>query len=124
MDPIEYIKKNWGDYGARLTFEELKVESGIMLLLRKTCSTLAIEDLANYTQRMASILNVKRTISGCEQPVLDRKGWINSIIEDPSNLQLEKWIFAFLFARSNYKKFVSQLKHPDETFEENFMRNH
>lgn len=104
--------------------EELNVEISTMLLLRKSCTKMALDDLAIYTASMASILNVKSTILGCESPVLDRNDWIQSIIENPSDLQIQKWIFAWLFVRSNYKKLVSQLKPPDEKFEERFLEHH
>lgn len=70
---------------------------------------------------MAAILDVKRTVEGGQNPVLDRNTWIQSLVEDPSELQLQKWIFVWMYVRSNFKKMVTTLKHPDEIFEEKFM---
>ena len=124
LNPIEYIKKTRGALVSHMSIEELQVEASTMLLLRKSCTNMAVEDLSIYTSTMASILDVKCDLLGCEAPVLDRKEWIQSIIEQPSNLQIQKWIFAWMFARANYKKFVVNLKHPDEIFEERFMNNY
>ena len=77
---------------------------------------MANDDLSLYTGSMANILNVKRDLLGSEAPVFDQNGWNQSLLMDPSNLQIQKWIFAWMFVRSNYKKLMSTLKDPDENF--------
>jgi len=95
-----------------------------MMLLRTACSKLAMEDLSRYTTMMAFILGVKKLVLACESPVYDRNDWIKSLQDDPSNIQIQKWIFAWLYVRSNYKKLVCQLKDPEESFEERFLEKH
>ena len=109
---------------SHMSIEQLQVEASTMLLLRKSCTNMAVEDLSVYTSTIASILDVKRNLLGCEAPVLDRKDWIQSISEQPSDLQIQKWIFAWMFARANYKKFVVNWKHPNEIFEERSMNTY
>ena len=41
---------------------------------------------------------------------------------EPSDLQIQKWIFAWLFVRSNYKHIGFNLKLPEELFENNVLR--
>jgi len=119
--PSDHIKRIMENKGNHLSDEELKIEGHNMVLLRTACTKMANEDLSIYTINIAQILNVKKMENGCESPVRDKKDWIKSIIDDPSNLQLQKWIFAWLYVRSNYKKLVCNLKQPDNSFEERFM---
>ena len=107
-----------------MSSEELRAESATMVWLRKSCTNLANEDLSLYTSTMASILNVRQNLLGCESPVLNRDDWIKSIVDNPSDLSIQKWIFAWMYVRSNYKKLVSQVKSPDENFEDQFMEKH
>ena len=124
LEPEQYIRKTWGDRVAKLSNDEIRVEAATMVLLRKACSQMAFEDLSMYTSTMASILNVKRNILGCDSPVLDRKDWVQSLLDDSSSLQIQKWLFAWMYVRSNYKKMIAHLKHPDERFEQRFMEKH
>jgi hypothetical protein len=121
---IEYMKKYWGDTVQQMSHEELKMEASTMVLLQQNCSKLATEDLSSYTVMMATILDVRRSILGCESQVLDRNDWIESLVENHSNLQIQKWLFAWMFVRSNYKKLVSNFKQPEEKFEELFLEKH
>lgn len=122
-NPLEYIKKNWGNCVTNLSDEELEFEKNTMILLRQKCTSMAHEDLSKFTSDMAMILNVKQNVLNCEAPVLDRKDWIQSLTDDCSNIQIQKWIFAWMFVRPNYKKLVTRFKNPDEKFEEVFMIN-
>jgi len=122
--PVEYIKKNWGDNVKCMSPEELQVEVSQMLLLRKMCTKMANEDLSMFTSAMATILNVKQTVNGSDHPVLDCKDWIQSLSEDCSEVQLQKWIFAWMFVRANYNKFVSKIRSPEEMFETQFMEKY
>lgn len=124
QNPIAYIKKNCGNNVIKLTVEELQCEAANMIKLRKDCSAMAYDDLSLYTIRMASMLDIKHKVLDMEAPVLDRKDWMKSLSENPSNLQVQKFIFAWFFARTNYKKLVSELMEPDENFEKKFMRKH
>ena len=98
--------------------EELQIEASTMVLLCKACNKFANDDLSMYACTMALLLNVNKIILGYDFPVLDRNDWIQLLVDDPSNIHLQKWIFAWMYVRSNYKKFVSKLKHPEERFEE------
>lgn len=118
------MKKHWGDSVSKMSKEELDVESAHMLYLRKVCSIHANDDLSLYTSTMAAILGVKRNVLGSDSQVMDRKDWIQALMDDPSSCQLQKWIFAWMYARTNYKKFVSNFKEPDEIFEDKFMRHY
>ena len=122
--PVDYIKNNWGDKLIGLSEREIKFEAATMMHLQRNCTKLAGEDLLLYTGMMASILGVTRNLLGCEALVHNRKEWMQSLIENPTSLQLQKWIFAWFFVRANYKKLVSKLKGPDESFEEKFMVYH
>jgi len=122
--PVEYIEKHWGEKVKGMSIEQLRFEATTMLDHRNECSKLVTEDLSNYTSTMASILDVKRTVLGKDDPVYDRNGWIQSLVENHSHLQLQKWMFAWMFVCSNYKKFVSTFKHPDENFEDKFLALH
>ena len=115
------MKKNWGPIVNNMNNEELRHESTMMLNLRKECFKMAIEDLSKYTGMMASILNVTKRVVGCDMPVLTRQDWIESLTHDPSNIQLQKWIFAWMYVRANYKKLVPIMKLPDENFEDKFL---
>jgi len=116
------MKKHWGDAVKGLTVEELDAEGATMLVHRKVCTKMAIDDLSLYTNTMASILDVKINVLGCETPVYDRNNWIQSLMGEPSDLQIQKWIFAWLFVRSNYNHIGFNLKSPEELFENNFLR--
>jgi len=94
---IDYIEKHWGKKLEGMSKEQLRFEATTMLNIQNECSKLATEDLSLYTGTMARILDVKRTVLGCENPVLDRYGWIQSLVEDPSSIQLQKWMFAWMF---------------------------
>src|SRR5688572_16675484 len=107
-----------------MTHEALQLEVSMMLLMRANCTRMASDDLSSYTTMMASILEVKTIVAGCESPVIDRSGWNCSLESNPSQLQIQKWIFAWLFARSNYTKFISTLNNPDESFEDRFMKSY
>ena len=124
LQPEIYMRKHWGDFVQGMTTDKLQYEATTMIKLRKDCTKMALENLSEYTGAMASILNVKRTIVGCEAPVLDRDDWIESLVDNPTNEQLQKWIFAWMYVRTNYKKLVSTLKQPNENFEEQFMYLH
>ena len=124
MRPLEYIGKNWDTFTSNLSTNELRFEASTMITLRKDCSRQARDDLSRYTGAIASILNVKQNLVGCEAPVLDRDGWIGSLKQNPTNEQLQKWIFAWMYVRSNYNKMCSTLKHPDEIFEDKFLASH
>ena len=100
LRPLEYIGNNWGELASNLSTNELRFEASTMITLQKDCSKQAREDLSKYTGAMASILNVKRTIIGCEAPVLDRAGWIDALVQSPTNEHLQKWIFAWMYVRS------------------------
>ena len=54
--------------------------------------------------------------------VYDRNKWIQSLMGEPSDLQIQKWIFAWLFVHSNYKHIGFNLKPPEEVFENNFLQ--
>lgn len=104
--------------------KELKLEDFTMVNLHIDCAKMIIEDLSMYTSMMASILDVKMTLVGCKAPVQNRNDWNNSLTSDNSSLQLQKWIFAWMYARSNYNTLVINLKSPDESFEDRFMEKH
>src|SRR5688500_9926545 len=105
-----YIYRNWGEKYKHLSPDALQVEMATMIHLRAVCAQTATDDLKHYTKMMAHILEVKTSVVGCESTVHDRNDWTWSIIANPSNLQIQKWIFAWLYARSNYKKFVTNFK--------------
>ena len=65
------MKKHWGDAVTGLTVEEVEAEGVTMLVHRKVCTKMAIDDLSRYTNTMASILDVKINVLGCETPVYD-----------------------------------------------------
>jgi len=119
---MEYIKNNWGEKVSNLSNEELQVEVSTMVMHRKACTRMAVDDLSNYTSAMAKILDVKQHTHGYESPVMDRNEWIQSLMENPSELQIQKWIFAWMFVRANYTKFAQGFKLPEELFEDTFMR--
>jgi len=111
---IDYIRNNWGDKGKNMSLKELKIEASSMITLQKACNKYANDDLSMYTSTMAAILDVKCKVLGCEQPVHDRHAWIQSVVDDPSNLQIEKWIFAWLYVQSTYNKLVSRLAYEND----------
>jgi len=57
---------------------------------QKVCTKMAIDDLFHYTTTMASILDVKINVLGCETPVYDCNDWIQSLIGELSDLQIQK----------------------------------
>lgn len=124
MDPVGYIRRNWGDAYKSWSDEVLQVEAYTMLLLRSECSRMAVDDLSSYTRMMATILEVKRNLMGCDGPVLDRNDWNQSLLSNPSKIQLQKWIFAWMYARTNLKKKVVSLRAPEVSFEADFMKKH
>ena len=73
-----------------MSTNELHFEASTMMTLQKDCSKQAHEDLSKYTVAMASILNVKQTIIGCEAPVLDRAVWIDALVQSSTNEHLQK----------------------------------
>ena len=73
-----------------MSTNELCFEVPTMIMLQKDCSKQACEDLSKYTGAMASILNVKQTIIGCDAPVLDRAGWIDALVQNPTSKHLQK----------------------------------
>ena len=77
--------------------EQLDVEAARMKWYCKECSDMAFDNLSLYTSMMANILEVKQTLFGCVAPVHDRIGWNQSLCDDPSMLQIQKWLFAWMF---------------------------
>ena len=67
-----------------------------MLLHRHTICARARTELSQYTRETAHILEVVVTVEGQKLPVLDKSGWIQSLIEDNSALQIKKFIFAWM----------------------------
>ena len=55
-------------------------------------------------------------------PVLDKSGWIKSLIEDNSDLQIQKFIFAWMHIRRQYKSILPSKKGPAELFEAKCMK--
>src|SRR5687768_15084947 len=72
-NPINYIKKHWGNQISSWGQETLQAEAYNMVLIHGECTRMATEDLSVYTINMARILGVKQLLSGCEAPVMDRK---------------------------------------------------
>ena len=121
-NPVEFIQHNWEDRVNTMSIEELNIEASTMLMHQKACTKLAVEDLSIYTSTMATLLGVKIKTLGNESPVYDRNDWMESLMGDPSSIQLQKWIFAWIFIRNNFKKIGIQSKSPEEIFEERFLR--
>ena len=87
--PAKYIRKHWGDVVKDLTAEGIKAEGVTMLVHCKVCTKMAIDDLLHYMITMASILDVKINVLGCKTPVYDCNNWIQSLMGEPSVLQLQ-----------------------------------
>ena len=121
--PVDYIRANWGDKVKSMTDEQLQVEASTLVMYQKECLRMAFEDLSYYTSMMARILDVKQNVLGIEAPVLDRNGWNESLLTNQSDLQIQKWLFAWMYVRSNYTKLITKLKNPDVSFEKNLWRS-
>jgi len=121
-NPIKFIQDTRGDEVAALSQPELLHLSTAMLLHRHTISEQSRTDLSQYTREMARILDVTFTLEGQKVPVLDKSGWIKSLIEDKSDLQIQKFIFAWMHIRRQYRRMLPSGKGPAELFEDNCMR--
>jgi hypothetical protein len=95
-----------------------------MIMHREKCLQMATDDCARYTRDIAKILDV--TVSICEErvPVGNRDEWCESLLQDHSNLQTQKFVFAWLYIRHQYKSLSVSKKGPDELFEDRFLDEH
>ena len=93
-----------------------------MLLHRHLISERARAELSQYTREMANILGMTCTVEGQQVPVLDKSGWMQSLREDSSDLQIQKFIFAWMHIRKQYKSILPSKKRPEEIFEHNCMQ--
>ena len=72
MRPLEHIGKTWDTFTSNLSTNILWFEALTMITLQKDCLRQACDDLSAYTGAIASILNVKHNLVGCEALVHDR----------------------------------------------------
>jgi hypothetical protein len=73
---------------------ELNQRAATMVLHREKCVLMANNDIARFTRDMAKLLDMTVTVCNEKVPVQNRDDWCHSLIEDPSNEQTQKFIFA------------------------------
>lgn len=108
---------------SNLSPPELEHLATAMILHRHTISEQARKDLSHYTRQMANILEMTFTVEGQQVPVLDKSGWIESLKQDKSDLQIQKFIFAWMHIRRQYKTILPRGKGPAQLFEERCMQD-
>jgi hypothetical protein len=120
-DPLAYTLKKMGMDVEKKSPAELNQRAASMVLHREKCIQMANNDIARYTRDMAKLLDMTVTICNEKVPVQNRDDWCRSLIEDPSNEQTQKLIFAWMFIRQQYKTLTYSKKGPDELFEDRFL---
>jgi hypothetical protein len=120
-DPLAYSVKTMENDVKKCSPAELNQRAASMVLHREKCVQMANNDIARYTRDMAKLLEMTVTICNEKVPVQNRDDWCHSLIENPSNEQTQKFIFAWLFIRQQYKTLTYSKKGPDELFEDRFL---
>ena len=98
--------------------KELKLDVAGMVDFDEKCTAFANANIHAYTQDMARLLDVcdKDTL----QPVRGKSEWIAAIATDPTELHIQKWIFAWRYIMESAEK-VMKVKPLEVAFEEDFM---
>jgi hypothetical protein len=120
-DPLAYALKTMGMDVKKSSPAELNQRAASMVLHREKCIQMANNDIAGYTRDMAKLLDMTVTICNEKVPVQNKNDWCRSLIEDTSNEQTQKFIFAWMFIRQQYKTLTYSKKGPDELFEDRFL---